>query len=117
MNHTCEQVLLFKSEKSGRLISVTGIGPESFRFTSTLEARPFRDSESYYILRPEAIEGWFYLWRVTKKQIYRDWCWEAAQAIERHCRSESGYSGIRNVNAVKVCVVVYFFKTIKIYYY
>lgn len=82
--------------------TVTGIGPEAFRFTQDAEAQPTRMSESYYILRPEAIEAWFYLWRVTGNEKYRDWCWEAAQAIERHCRVEAGYSGIRNVNSQRV---------------
>uniref|UniRef100_A0A914ICH1 alpha-1,2-Mannosidase n=1 Tax=Globodera rostochiensis TaxID=31243 RepID=A0A914ICH1_GLORO len=82
--------------------TVTGIGPESFHFSPDAEAQATRISESYYILRPEAIEGWFYLWRVTGNEKYREWCWEAAQAIERHCRVEAGYSGIRNVNTERV---------------
>ena len=75
----------------------TGIGPESFRFTQDAEAQAGRETEKYYILRPEVIEGWFYLWRVTKQQKYRDWCWEAVQALERHCKTPNGYSGIKNV--------------------
>ena len=75
----------------------TGIGPESFRFTQDVEAQAARETEKYYILRPEVIEGWFYLWRVTKQQKYRDWCWEAVQALERHCKTPNGYSGIKNV--------------------
>ncbi|KAI6232811.1 Alpha-1,2-Mannosidase [Aphelenchoides fujianensis] len=43
----------------------TGLGPEAFRFTNDVEAKALRDSERYYILRPEVIEGWFFLWRVT----------------------------------------------------
>jgi mannosyl-oligosaccharide alpha-1,2-mannosidase len=53
------------------------------------------------------VEGWFYLWRVTGKQKYRDWSWEAVQAIEKNCRSEAGYSGIRNVNALRVSVKIF----------
>ncbi|KAL3125005.1 hypothetical protein niasHT_009304 [Heterodera trifolii] len=82
--------------------TVTGIGPEAFRFSSDAEAQATRISEAYYILRPEAVEGWFYLWRATGDEKYREWCWEAAQAIERHCRVEAGYSGIRNVNAQQI---------------
>lgn len=60
----------------------------------------FRKSEQYYILRPEVIEGWFYMWRVTKDRKYRDWAWEAVQAIEKHCLvpDGDGYSGISNVD-------------------
>ncbi|KAI6183141.1 Alpha-1,2-Mannosidase [Aphelenchoides bicaudatus] len=82
--------------------TATGIGPESFRFTNDIEARAMRDSEKYYILRPEVIEGWFYLWRVTNDPIYRDWCWAAVQAINKHCRVEAGFSGIRNVDQRQV---------------
>ncbi|KAI6202446.1 Alpha-1,2-Mannosidase [Aphelenchoides besseyi] len=76
----------------------TGLGPEAFRFTNEVEAKAVRDSERYYILRPEVIEGWFILWRVTGEQKYRDWCWAAAQAIDKYCRVDAGYSGIRNVD-------------------
>lgn len=74
-------------------------GPESFRFSDALEARALRQNEKYYILRPEVIEGYFYMWRLTKDNKYREWAWDAAQAIEKHCKSGpgGGYSGLRNV--------------------
>jgi mannosyl-oligosaccharide alpha-1,2-mannosidase len=50
-----------------------------------------------YILRPEVVETYFYLWRLTHDQKYRDWAWEVAKAIETHCRTDSGYSGIKDV--------------------
>jgi len=59
----------------------TGIGPESFRFEGQAEAVAVRPNERYYILRPEVIEGWFYMWRFTRDNKYRDWAWEAAQVI------------------------------------
>ena len=43
------------------------------------------------------MEAYFYLWRMTKDPKYRDWAWDAVQAIEKHCKTDSGYSGIRNV--------------------
>ena len=27
--------------------------------------------------RPEVVESYFYMWRFTKDQKYRDWAWEA----------------------------------------
>lgn len=33
-------------------------------------------SESYYILRPEVVESYMYLWRQTHNPIYREWGWE-----------------------------------------
>lgn len=75
----------------------TGLGPESFRFTEGMEARALKSSEKYYILRPEVIETWFYMWRLTKDQKYREWAWNAVMALEKHCRVEAGFSGIQNV--------------------
>ena len=36
-------------------------------------------NERYYILRPETIESYFVMWRLTHDQKYRDWGWEAVQ--------------------------------------
>lgn len=81
-------------------VSNTGIGPESFRFEGPHEAKALRQNEKYYILRPEVVETYFVLWRVTHDQKYRDWAWDAAQAIEKHCHSGDGYSGLRDVYQV-----------------
>lgn len=37
-----------------------------------------RQAEKYYILRPEVIETYWYLWRFTHDPRYRQWGWEAA---------------------------------------
>ncbi len=39
------------------------------------------------LLRPEALEAMFVLWRVTQKPRYRDWAWAMFQAFERHCKA------------------------------
>lgn len=67
------------------------------RFTDGAEARALKAQEKYYILRPETFESYFYLWRLTHDQKYRDWGWDAIQAIETHCKSPTGYSGVKNV--------------------
>ncbi|CAH0387452.1 unnamed protein product [Bemisia tabaci] len=77
--------------------SATKLGPESFKFLENVEAKAIRTADKYYILRPEVIESYFIMWRLTKKQKYRDWAWEAVQAIETYCRTPDGYSGIKNV--------------------
>ncbi|XP_066139079.1 mannosyl-oligosaccharide alpha-1,2-mannosidase IA isoform X2 [Euwallacea fornicatus] len=77
--------------------SYTKLGPEAFRFSEGAEARALKSSEKYYILRPETIESYFYLYRLTKDEKYRDWGWEAVQALEKHCRVPGGYTGIKNV--------------------
>jgi len=49
------------------------------------------------MLRPEAVESLMILYRVTGKNKYREWGWEIFQAIEKHCKVEAGYSGVRDV--------------------
>ena len=48
------------------------------------------------------IEGWFYLWRLTHNPKYRQWAWDAVQAIEKYCRVSDGegYTGLNNVDSV-----------------
>lgn len=80
----------------------TKLGPEVFYFNQDLEAENENTGANYYILRPEVIESYFVLWRLTHDRRYREWGWEAVQAIEKHCRIESGgYSGLKNVNVAK----------------
>lgn len=81
--------------------TATHLGPEVFRFGGNVEAKTFRPDERHYILRPETIESYFVLWRLTHDQKYRDWAWDAAQAIERYCWTPNGYSGIHNVYSEK----------------
>lgn len=59
--------------------SVLKLGPEAFKFDSGLEAVAVRQNEKYYILRPEVIETYWYMWRFTHDPKYRQWGWEAAQ--------------------------------------
>lgn len=77
--------------------TATHLGPEVFRFSGGVEAKSMWSGEKQYILRPETVESYFVLWRLTHDQKYRDWAWDAAQAIEQHCRTPNGYSGIHNV--------------------
>eukprot|EP00118_Oscarella_pearsei_P025969 m.309134 g.309134 ORF g.309134 m.309134 type:complete len:598 (+) comp45568_c0_seq1:60-1853(+) len=77
--------------------TATKLGPEAFRFDGAGEATTNRGNEKVYLLRPETVETYFVLWRLTHEQKYRDWAWDAVQAIERHCRVDGGYTGIRDV--------------------
>ncbi|KAK4808839.1 hypothetical protein QYF61_003897 [Mycteria americana] len=77
--------------------SDTKLGPEAFRFDAGTEAMATRLSERYYILRPEVVESYMYMWRLTHNPKYRQWGWEVVKALEKHCRVEAGFSGIRDV--------------------
>lgn len=55
------------------------LGPEAFKFDGGVEAVAVRQNEKYYILRPEVIETYWYMWRFTHDPKYRQWGWEAMQ--------------------------------------
>ena len=80
--------------------SDTKLGPNSFMFTDSIEARALNQNERFYILRPETFESYFLMWRLTKNPKYREWGWEAMQALENNCRVNVGYTGIKNLYEV-----------------
>ena len=54
-------------------------------------------SDSRYILRPEAIESVFYMYRITGDTTYQDVAWEMFQAIETRTRTQYANAALRNV--------------------
>lgn len=73
----------------------TGLGPETFSFGTA--DKIVGGGSNFYALRPETVESYFYLWRCTKEQKYRDWGWELVQSLEKYCRTPFGFCGIANV--------------------
>jgi mannosyl-oligosaccharide alpha-1,2-mannosidase len=53
-----------------------------------------------YILRPEAIESIFILWRITGDPSYRDTAWEMFQAVASATETEFANAAVMNVNVV-----------------
>lgn len=64
------------------------ISPETVYFTSD----QMRAGATYYILRPEAVESMFYMWRHTKDPKYREWGWEVVKALNLSCRTSDGFA-------------------------
>ncbi|RDW66400.1 alpha-1,2-mannosidase-4 [Coleophoma cylindrospora] len=98
--------------------TLTGIGPEIFAWVTngtslndTVNPQPPADqlafyekagfwiTDSYYVLRPEVIESFYYAYRATGDQIYRDWAWNGFVAINASCRTGSGFAELLDVNA------------------
>lgn len=79
----------------------TGIGPEVADFSNSRMG----NRQSHYILRPEVVESFFILNQLTGDPTYREWGWEAFQSIERFCRTDAAYGGLRNVNESPSSVV------------
>jgi len=74
----------------------SGLAPEYVTFNRDGKLSAGVD---FYILRPETVESFFVLWRVTKDKKWRDYGWEIFQAIEKHCRIKgAGYVPVLNVN-------------------
>lgn len=53
--------------------------------------------DSRYLLRPEAIESVFYMWRITGDQIWRDAAWRMYQAIIKETETETAFASIDDV--------------------
>jgi mannosyl-oligosaccharide alpha-1,2-mannosidase len=98
--------------------TLTGIGPEVFRWVEKNTAANdttnppagadqaafyakagFYITGSQYILRPEVIESFYYAYRATGDQMYRDWAWNAFVAINSTCAVGSGFAELNDVNA------------------
>jgi mannosyl-oligosaccharide alpha-1,2-mannosidase len=62
-----------------------------FGFTQVSDAR--------YILRPEAIESVFILYRITGDPALQDAAWDMFQAIEKHTSTEFGNAALKSVLA------------------
>eukprot|EP00037_Helgoeca_nana_P001424 m.26783 g.26783 ORF g.26783 m.26783 type:complete len:605 (-) comp11841_c0_seq1:100-1914(-) len=77
--------------------TATGLGPDIMSWGHGHDGRGSGGSQFYW-LRPETVESYFYLWRYTKDEKYRDWAWAAVKSIEKHCRCGSGYCGLNDVN-------------------
>ncbi|KAJ4292064.1 hypothetical protein N0V90_009963 [Kalmusia sp. IMI 367209] len=51
--------------------------------------------------RPEYVESLFYAYRITGDTRFREWAWEAFQAMEDHCKAPYGYAQLTDVYRVK----------------
>eukprot|EP00760_Papus_ankaliazontas_P022703 PhM_4_TR18945/c0_g1_i1/m.59758/K01230/MAN1; mannosyl-oligosaccharide alpha-1,2-mannosidase len=81
----------------------TGLSPEIVRFQSaptyTMYVSP---GASHYIMRPEATEAMFYMWRYTSEEKWRDYAWKMFTAMDKHMRLPDGlgFAGLRDVTNV-----------------
>lgn len=81
----------------------SGLAAESVNLVnSTSPAGEMYPSPTYYILRPETVESFFYMWRITGDPKYQKWGWSVFQSIEKNCRVEGGYSGTADVTQASV---------------
>jgi mannosyl-oligosaccharide alpha-1,2-mannosidase len=110
-NQTLVDYSLSVADAAGAIYNSTrtGLGGEFVTWDITCESsdtnscKPkdsIRISDGRFRLRPEVLETWYYAYRATKNEKYRDWIWAAFEAINRYCKTESGFSSLTNVDAV-----------------
>ncbi len=64
-----------------------GLAPEYVEFSE--EGMVTSPKGRHNLLRPEAMEAMFVLWRVTRKEVYRDWAWQVFLAFEQNCKARA----------------------------
>jgi len=73
----------------------TGIGPERVK---GMMMDLSKTNTKEYILRPEAVEGWWYMFEFTKEDKYREWGWKTFLAIEQWLWVPNGYASLKDVS-------------------
>eukprot|EP01126_Amoeba_proteus_P063420 TRINITY_DN8741_c0_g2_i10.p1 TRINITY_DN8741_c0_g2~~TRINITY_DN8741_c0_g2_i10.p1 ORF type:complete len:281 (-),score=35.90 TRINITY_DN8741_c0_g2_i10:57-899(-) len=76
-------------------IHETGLHSENVK---VLDHTVTHGSDHRFMMRPEAVETWFYLYRITNDSKYREWGWDYMQALNKYSKQTYGYSGLRNSN-------------------
>ncbi|KAJ8108873.1 hypothetical protein OPT61_g7864 [Boeremia exigua] len=67
-------------------------------YTATPGSSPFSEvADGRYVLRPEAIESIFVMYRTTGEAKYQDIAWDMFQAIDKHTRTEFANAAIGDV--------------------
>jgi mannosyl-oligosaccharide alpha-1,2-mannosidase len=78
--------------------------PEKVRFNIANASRgyDFMPLVDEYLLRPEAVESIYVLWKFTGLQKYRDIAWNFFQGIQKACKVRHGYSSVSRVSRRKI---------------
>ncbi|KIM22542.1 glycoside hydrolase family 47 protein [Serendipita vermifera MAFF 305830] len=86
-----------KWERSGRQGPLVGTDrtTEDGIFAEADKDWTLRDER--YLLRPEAIEAMYLLWKTTGNKRWRDRGWQMFEAVNKHARTESGYASVHYV--------------------
>jgi len=78
----------------------TGAAPEAVSFNEKHHDLKAQNRSEYYLLRPETVESFYILNKLTGDPIYREWGWEIFQSIERYCKLPVAYGKLKNVNHI-----------------
>ena len=76
-----------------KMWTMEGIEPESIDY-STMQIK-----DAYYMIRPEAIESTYYVWKATGDKKYYEMGKTMFESIEKYCQVENGYVQLRDVRS------------------
>jgi len=76
--------------------TASGLAAESYTFHFDTPTE-IQVREPRYVLRPETSEALFWMWKGTRRQKYRDQGRAIFQALKKHCRCPTAYSGLVDV--------------------
>jgi len=76
----------------------TGLGPERVK---SMQMDLSKTDTREYILRPEAAEGWWYMYELTGAPQYREWGWQTFVAMEKVLWTANGYASLKDVRDKK----------------
>ncbi|KIY51269.1 seven-hairpin glycosidase [Fistulina hepatica ATCC 64428] len=62
------------------------------------EVPEYSTMKSDYLLRPETIESFYYLWRTSGDEVWRERGWAIFVSIEKYAKTEMGYASVLKVN-------------------
>uniref|UniRef100_A0A7S3Q0Z8 alpha-1,2-Mannosidase n=1 Tax=Chaetoceros debilis TaxID=122233 RepID=A0A7S3Q0Z8_9STRA len=60
-----------------------------------------KNNGRFFLLRPETIETFYYLNKLTGDPIYREWGWEIFKSIEKYCKTPIAYGQYSDVTNEK----------------
>ena len=61
-------------------------------------SRDYSFRKTGYLLRPETVESFYLLWKVTGNIAWRERGWDVFSAIERETKTKNGYSSLQHVD-------------------
>ena len=85
-----------------------GVLASSADFSNTRSHAPWRDDftikpqDMHNLQRPETVESLFYMWRITRDEMYREWGWEMFKAFVAYSAADdgAGFTSLHNVNEI-----------------
>ena len=80
--------------------SPTKLAPESLHLNAGTTEIATNTGFTFTMLRPEAVEAWYYLHYYTGDPKYRQWAHEYLAAMNKYARAEFGFSELSDVNQV-----------------